>query len=340
MSGRFDLPEKAEIDKNQLVKDLKNMGIIKGDHVAVALSFKSIGFVKGGPDAFIDALLDVVGSEGTVFMNAHTLAFPLSEIDPTYVFDPESTPPVVGLVPNVFWKRKGSIRSRHPTCSIVAFGRLAKHFTEGHDEHSRAYLPYERQVHVDGKFLFIGTDDRLVGVRHEAQRRAGLFIVPTTMGVQYKNLNGKVNLFFWVFPPCAKKLPEMMPKLEKMGVAKRGMIGRAHSIVCSAKLLDAITGILKENPTIDLCDDILCTSCREIERRMNLYGRIEAPRFFQRSRLIRRILYFRNKVVLKRYDHVSFRRRPTRKRIFHPDAVLEIAIRRFMLIVSRILGSR
>jgi len=125
-----------------------------------------------------------------------------------------------------------------------------------------------------------------------------------------------------------------------MRIAKRGVIGRAPSLVCSAKLLDAMTGILKENPTLDLCDDILCTSCREIERRMNLYGRIRDPKFFQKSRLIRRILVFRNKLVLKRYDHVSFRRRPTQKRIFHPDAVLEIAIRRFMLIVSRILGSR
>jgi aminoglycoside N3'-acetyltransferase len=250
MSSRFDLAE-AAIDKNQLNQKPQKHGITKGDHVAVALSFKSIGFVKGGPDAFIDALLDVVGSEGTIFMNAHTLSFPLSEIDPTYVFDPESTHPVVGLVPNVFWKRKGSIRSRHPTCSIVASGRLAKYFTDGHDEHSKAYLPYERQAQLGGKYLFIGTDDRLVAVRHEAQRQAGLFIVPTTMGVQYKNLNGKINVFFWMFPPCAKKLPKMMPRLEKMGIVKRGVIGRAPSIVCSARLLDAMSGILKENPTMN-----------------------------------------------------------------------------------------
>jgi hypothetical protein len=73
---------------------------------------------------------------------------------------------------------------------------------------------------------------------------------------------------------------------------------------------------------------------------MNLYGRIEDPRFFQRSKLIMRILYFRNKLVLKRYDHISFRHRSNQRKIFHPDAILEIVMRRFMLIVARNLGSR
>ena len=44
------------ITRNRLIKDLKKLGLKKGNHVAVVLSFKSIGFIKGGPDAFIDAL--------------------------------------------------------------------------------------------------------------------------------------------------------------------------------------------------------------------------------------------------------------------------------------------
>ena len=339
MNGRLDLPENAAVDKNQLIKDLKKMGLAKGDHVAVALSFKSIGFVKGGPGAFIDALLEVVGSEGTVFMNAHTLSFPISEIDPDYVFDPESTPLLVGLVPSVFWKRKGTIRSRHPTCSIVASGRLARYLTDDHDEHSNAYLPYEKLSKVAGKYLFIGTNNRLVGVRHEAQRQAGLFVVPIVLGVRYRDLNGKVKLFGWVFPPCPKNLPGMVPKLERMGIIKRGVVGRAPSLICSDNLLDAMRVVLKEDPTVDLCDDILCTSCREIERRMNLYERIKDPKFFQRSILIRKILFSRNKLVLKRYSQISFCR-SKRKRIRVEHSLLETALRRFVWIVSIILGSR
>jgi len=56
--------------------DFKKIGIQKGDHLAVTLSFKSIGHVKGGPDTFIDALIEVVGSEGTIMVNTFTVCIP------------------------------------------------------------------------------------------------------------------------------------------------------------------------------------------------------------------------------------------------------------------------
>lgn len=339
MNHKLTPTEKTTIDKNRLVADLKTLGIAEGDPVSVALSFKSIGLVQGGPESFIEALLEAVGPEGTMFMNAHTLSFPLSEINPDYIFDPKSTRPVVGLVPTVFWKRKGTVRSRHPTCSVVASGRLAEYFVDGHEEHSNAYLPYEKLSQVNGKYLFIGTNDRLVAVRHCAQQRAGLFLDANLFAVRYKNLNGKIGLFVWVFPPCAKNLPALVPQLEKMGVVKRGLIGEAPSLICSSKVLEAMTGILKEDPTLCLCDDILCTSCRETERRLNLYSRIKNPRFFQRSLMIRKILFFRNQLILQRNSRISFRRHKW-KRFYHPRVILEIIIRRFLIVVSTIMDSR
>ena len=49
--------KEAEITKEHLVRDFERIGLGKGDHVAVTLSFRSIGYVKGGPNSFIDALL-------------------------------------------------------------------------------------------------------------------------------------------------------------------------------------------------------------------------------------------------------------------------------------------
>ena len=160
------------IEKDQLKSNLRQLGITKGDHIAVTLSFKSIGFVKGGPDALIDSLLEIIGPEGTLMMNAYTLSFPIAEIDPDYIFNPETTVPYTGLVPRTLMKRKDSIRSLHPTCSIVATGKLSKYLTDGHDEHSRAFLPYERLAQIGGKYLCIGINNRLVAIRHEAQRKA------------------------------------------------------------------------------------------------------------------------------------------------------------------------
>jgi aminoglycoside 3-N-acetyltransferase len=170
MNPDLDLSERARITEDQIRTDLRKMGISKGDHVAVTLSFKSIGFVNGGPDAFIDALLDAVGPEGTIMMNTFTSSFPIAEIPSDYVFDPETTAPYTGLVPGALMKRTASVRSRHPTCSVVSIGRMAEYLTTVHDENATPFLPYERLAEINGKYLCIGLGGKLVAIRHEAQR--------------------------------------------------------------------------------------------------------------------------------------------------------------------------
>jgi len=296
-----------EVTKDHIVGDLRKIGINKGDHLAVTLSFKSIGFVKGGPSAFIDALLETVGPDGTIMMNTFTLAFPLSEIRSDYIFDPKSTVSYTGLVPETLRKRKDSLRSQHPTNSVAAIGKLAKHLTEGHDENSSPFMPYSKLAQIGGKYLCIGIGNRLVGIRHEAQYRAGLFVVPFLIGTKYRNKKGEIKFFFGKGVPCIEKLPDMVPTLEKMGIIKRGKIGMASSILAYAgELIDAMAEMLKKNPTLNLCDNILCLQCRELERRMNLYERIENPKFFQKSILMRKIITLRNGFLLKRYNQTSF----------------------------------
>jgi len=45
----------------QLMRDLAGLGLSPGDMVMVHSSMRAIGRVLGGPDAVIQALLDVVG---------------------------------------------------------------------------------------------------------------------------------------------------------------------------------------------------------------------------------------------------------------------------------------
>jgi aminoglycoside 3-N-acetyltransferase len=329
----------AAIDKADLIADLSKIGIAKGDHLAVALAFKKIGFVKGGPDVFIDALKETVGTEGTLLLNAHTNSFNLCAIDPDYVFDQQTTPPMVGLVPTVFWKRKDAIRSRHPTCSVAVWGKMASYLVDGHDEHStNPYLPYVKLMETGGKFLFIGTENRLVAIRHEAQRQAGLFQSDSLRAVKYKRLDGRVSVFTWVYPPCAQALPALVPKLEKMGLVHRGKIGEARSLLCSGEVLNVMTQMLKQDPTLTLCDDVYCVNCRELEHKLNLYPRIRNPRVFQRSQLIRETLHIRNKVVQQHYNRLRFQR-PNQSRLLEPVSVQETVLRRAVWVALKILGS-
>jgi len=123
-----------------------------------------------------------------------------------------------------------------------------------------------------------------------------------------------------------------------MGIIKREKIGLADSIAGPAdRLIEAMATMLKKDPTLNLCDDFSCLKCRELERRMKLYGRIWNPRFFQRSLVIRQLLSFRNKLILRRHSYVSFSN-PKKKKAFHPTVILEVGIYRAVWLVSKILN--
>jgi aminoglycoside 3-N-acetyltransferase len=324
--------QRSEIGKDRIKADLRKIGVTKGSHVAVALSLKSIGYVKGGADTLIDALLEAVGSEGTIMMHTFTALYPMSKI-PSNNISNQSTDPSTGLVPRIFLKRQQTIRSHHPALSVAAAGKLANYLTKDHNENSEPYLPYQRLTQIKGKYLAIGLGNRLVGIRHEAQRRAGLWIVPMIVGTQYITDEGKRKLFFLTLPPCVKTAPQLVPKIEKTGRIKRGKIGDAHSIIAPAKeLLEAITNILKKDPTLNLCDDIFCLQCRELERRMNLYQKIANPKLFQRNLFVRNFITARNKLILKKYNQLSYSNQSSKNRIealtlleFPPSYILRLA---------------
>jgi aminoglycoside 3-N-acetyltransferase len=305
----------SEIGKDRIKADLRKIGVAKGSHVAVALSLKSIGHVTGGADTVIDALLEAVGPKGTIMMHTFTNLFPLSKIPNDYHFA-QSTKPNTGLVPRNFLKRPETIRSRHPAVSVAAAGKLAKYLTKDHDERSEPYLPYQKLAQINGKYLAIGIGNRLVGIRHEAQRMAGLWVVPMLVGTQYLNRDGVRTLFVWALPPCVKNAPQLVPPIEEMGIIKRGKIGNAPSIIAPAKeLIETMANFLKKDPTLNLCDDIFCLQCRELEKRMGLYSKIVNQRLFQRNLFTRKLIEQRNKMILKKYSYVSYAESSRKNRI-------------------------
>ena len=54
------------LTKNDLIYDLEKLGLVRGDILNVKVSLRSIGEIDGGVNTLIDALLDIVGPEGTL----------------------------------------------------------------------------------------------------------------------------------------------------------------------------------------------------------------------------------------------------------------------------------
>ena len=59
------------IYKKDIVQSLTDLGLKKGDVVIVHTSLKSIGYVCGGAQAVIEALIEDVTSEGNIVMHTH-----------------------------------------------------------------------------------------------------------------------------------------------------------------------------------------------------------------------------------------------------------------------------
>lgn len=162
------------INKKELINDLKKLGLAKDDVVIVHTSLKSIGYVCGGAQTVIEALIDVVGSEGTIMMPTQSW----KNLDPETgvhwdadesewdkirenwpAYDKNITPTnTMGAVAEMFRSWSGCIRTNHPARSVCAWGKYANYLTE---EHSLSNIfgegsPIAKLYELDAKVLLIG----------------------------------------------------------------------------------------------------------------------------------------------------------------------------------------
>lgn len=54
--------------KEEIVQKIREVGLEKGDAVMVHMSLKRMGYVCGGAQTVIEALMEVVGEDGTIMM--------------------------------------------------------------------------------------------------------------------------------------------------------------------------------------------------------------------------------------------------------------------------------
>ena len=89
----------------RLAEDFRRMGIKEGDALMVHSSLKSIGWVEGGADTVIDAILSVIGEEGVLFVPTLTATFHPPGYGPLQnnAWDPRLTPTRVGKKTDTRW---------------------------------------------------------------------------------------------------------------------------------------------------------------------------------------------------------------------------------------------
>ena len=117
------------ISESSIISSLRKIGLSKGDTVFVHSDLGSIGKlgdIKNSDDLcniIINAFLKVIYS-GTVIVPTFSYDFCKNK-----EYNPKLSKSDVGILTNVFMKRKDCIRSNHPIFSVAAIGDEAEYYT-------------------------------------------------------------------------------------------------------------------------------------------------------------------------------------------------------------------
>lgn len=215
-------------------------------------SLRELGWTVGGAVTVIRALLEVLGSEGTLVMPAESpqVSDPAGwnddRVRPEWhdtirehlpVFDPRTTPTTMGTIAEAFRTYPGTRRSNHSLVSVCANGRDAQGITA---EHSLQFCegrgtPFEKLYDLDAHTLLLGVGFNRCTSLHYAEslvpgRRTSVSRFPVIE-------NGKR---VWVEKPDMASdggihFPEVGKRFVETGRVRAGRIGSAHSLLFSTR---------------------------------------------------------------------------------------------------------
>ncbi|OYX39094.1 MULTISPECIES: aminoglycoside N(3)-acetyltransferase [unclassified Sphingomonas] len=243
--------------------DLARIGVRAGDTVLLHAAMRAVGPLLNGPDVLANALLDVVGVNGTimVYTNWDTLHEGLLDEDGRVLpewrdhvpgFDPQASRAIRinGVIAETVRTMRGARRSGNPAASVAAIGRDAEWLT---DDHPQDYgygegSPLAKLTQTGGRVLMIGAPWRKCTLIHHAEHLAR---IPDKLVVKYEVPFATPSGTLWQFieeyetdEPVHPVLPDdhigqIVAAFVEAGNGSRGLVGSASSLLMDAQPLVA-----------------------------------------------------------------------------------------------------
>lgn len=235
-----------------LKRDFSELGIANGDTIIVHASLSKLGWVNGGAEAVVRALLHVLGDSGTLVVPTHTAnnSWPDDWKAPPVPVEwlediKETMPPFdvqtsrsrdMGVMAETVRTWPGALRSNHPRCSFAAIGAKAGEITRGHDlaDVMGDKTPLGALDRLGAKILLLGVGFEKCTAFHLAEHRIPGY-PKTREGSRIWNSDGRAE---WVFCDTIKlddgsSFAKIGQALEDEGRVTRGRIGAASSALLS-----------------------------------------------------------------------------------------------------------
>ncbi|WP_334076911.1 AAC(3) family N-acetyltransferase [Paenibacillus sanfengchensis] len=241
--------------KESLIKQLEHMGIDGKGTMLIHSSLKSMGPVEGGADTVLDAFTAYM-KDGLLVLPTHTWSS-INADNPRFYVD--RTPSCIGILPELFRKRPGAVRSLHPTHSVAALGRDALEFTK--DDHCfdtpcARGSAWGKLLDRNATILLVGVDLRRNTFIHGVEEWAD---IPGRLTDDHETLYTVLPDGTEIPVPsrrhCGLSWSEHFWKvdeiLESKGAMYKGRFGDAVVRVCDAARVEkVITEMLKHNPDL------------------------------------------------------------------------------------------
>jgi len=170
----YEAQGKVRVTREDIIAGLREVGLQSGDLVQVHSSLSALGYVEGGPEAVVEALLEAIGPEGTLmvptFNHMAREAFDGSDD----IFDLRTTRSISGTVTEVVRLRTDAHRSMHPTHPYAAIGPRAQWLTSEHLELKTfdGRSPLGKLIAGGGKIVLLGVGMNRNTAAHIAETRA------------------------------------------------------------------------------------------------------------------------------------------------------------------------
>ena len=220
-----------QITRADLVQDFHRFGIPFGGLLMVHSSLSSIGYVTGGADTVVDALLEVLGPEGTLVVPTFTDE---SAMNPSFIFDPSSTPSMVGAISEAVRRRPEAHRSIHGWHSVSAMGRLADAIAK--DVGLSPWLPdgpMSKVIDYGGEFMLLGVPYKRLTLVHLMEWECGVTYRPgRIVEVQMRCPDGSIGKLVNLECPPESPFPgndfnRLGRAMEEEGIVRLGVVGNA-----------------------------------------------------------------------------------------------------------------
>ena len=179
------------ITRERLIADFNTLGLAAGETVLVHSALSRLGWVVGGAETVVLALLDVLGTEGTLMVPTHSShnSDPVNWRNPPVPeswwpvirdhmppFDPTRTRTrMMGQIAETVRMWPGAHRSDHPQMSFTALGSNAEALTSTHtplEEGFKEISPLGKLNELDGWVMLLGVGHGNNTSLHLAEERA------------------------------------------------------------------------------------------------------------------------------------------------------------------------